>query len=85
MKENALGRHVRLALCLACLIGWWGLLFPELSLPQGSCGIVDEAGERRELTRGEREELQEKLQEGDWAEIRFRSRLLQMISEYWKR
>ena len=78
MKRRWIGLRIIVNMCAA--LGWWGLLYPELTLTPDNVkvSVEDENGELRELP-GEWDfdsSLYREILEADRDKITFRSRLL---------
>ncbi len=81
---------VLLTLC-ACL-GWWGVLYPQLSLTPDTYRIVEQDGtvqEGEDVIKWDFEgSIYAKILNADPGHVRFRSALLERLSEcleYWKK
>lgn len=80
---------VRLAMVMCMAIGWWGLWYPELITAADAYAIVQEDGtvllasEVIECELGEA--YCEELLQADHSQIRFRSRFLQWLEEYFEK
>lgn len=71
MKKRLLG--IRIAVCVCAAFGWWGALYPELTLTPDTFKVYGEVPTQEQLTGAE---LYRALLEADTGEIHFRSRLL---------
>ena len=86
MKRKWIGIRIILSLCAA--LGWWGLLYPELTLTPDTIKIVEE-NEDGEISDLPWEwsfdsELYQELLNADRDSITLRSRLLTNISLFWE-
>ncbi len=83
MKKRWIGLRVAAALCAA--LGWWGLIYPELTLTSETVKISSESGENDPETewRFDNSLYLDLLNAGP-EKITFRSRLLQEISLIWE-
>lgn len=76
---------IRIALCTCCYMSLWGLLYPELLVTPDTCSVVyEEETEGEALTDTEElsaEELYRALLEADRGQIRYRSRLLELLEK----
>lgn len=86
MKRKWIGIRIVLSLCAA--LGWWGLLYPELTLTPDTIKIVEENedGERNDLPWewSFDSELYRELLNADRDSIALRSRLLTNLSLFWE-
>lgn len=86
MRKLKQGLRVTAIVCAA--LGWWGLLYPGLTLTPDTVQIVCEDGENGELTADSRlslgGSLYLELLETDRSNIRFRSRLLTELNALWE-
>lgn len=78
MKKRCIGLRIVVSLCAA--LGWWGLLYPELTLTPDTVkvSVETEEGEQQTLT-GEWDfdsSLYREILNADRSKITFRSRLL---------
>ncbi len=86
---NQRGQGIRVALLLSVAISWWGLWYPELATAADAYVIVQEDGsvqtasEVIECGFGEYTYWEMLQAEGD--QVRFRSKLWQILEEYWKK
>ena len=82
MKKRYQGIRIIIGMCAA--LGWWGLLYPELTLTPDTVRVISEgmAGERLDVTGDWKFDstLFEELLTAGEGEIRFRSRLLTELS-----
>lgn len=82
--KNRLLETLRIACCICAAMGWWGVLYPELTLTQDTYRIIDETG--RELTLETYEhwdagkDVYLKILEAEPDQIRFRSKLVEAIA-----
>lgn len=79
---------IRIAAFLCAALGWWGLLYPELTLTPGTVRTVTE-----ETADGESETVEEwsydddlylRLLNAGGKNIRFRSKLLTELKAFWE-
>ena len=86
MKRKWIGIRIVLSLCAA--LGWWGLLYPELTLTPDTIKIVEENenGERNDLPWewSFDSDLYQELLNADRDSIILRSRLLTNIGLFWE-
>lgn len=84
MRKEKIRIRIITAMCAA--LGWWGLLYPELTLTPDTVQIVCEDGEisadDREWSFGDSLYLELLGAGGD--NIRFRSRLLTELNAFWE-
>ena len=80
---------VRMAAVLCAAIGWWGLWYPELATAADAYAIVQEDGtvlSASEVMECEfDEETYAELLQADSSQVRFRSRFLQWLEEYFEK
>ena len=85
MRKRKISIRITATLCAA--LGWWGLLYPELTLtPDTVCVICEEDG-KEYFTDKEwsfDDSLYLELLGTDRDNIRFRSRLLTELSAFWE-
>lgn len=77
---------VRFALCVCLYAGWWGLVYPQLVITSDTCSVVCEDGEEQpggaeQMTA---EQLYRALQEAGPGQVRYRSRLMELLGRLWK-
>ncbi len=86
MKNKKLGIRIITAMCAA--LGWWGLLYPELTLTPETVRIVieDASGQEISLDRNKSpdDSFYLELLEADSGSIRFRSRILTELNAFWE-
>jgi len=70
---------IRIAVCVCAAFGWWGFLYPELTLTPDTCRVCGEPMQKKSLPA---QDLYRELLEADTGEIRFRSRLLTEWNEF---
>ena len=73
---------IQITLCVCAVLGWWGVLYPELVLTADTYRICGENESRGKNKKDDQEASAEKdiywsLLEADTEEILFRSRLLE--------
>ncbi len=76
--------RVKAALCICLYACWWGLLYPELLVNPDTCHVVDEeTGEEILAQAGQTYAgvLYQALLEADRSQIRYRSRLLELLEQ----
>ena len=69
---------VKVILCVCAVLGWWGVLYPELVLTADTyriCG-VNESDEQNVQSHSAEQDIYWDLLKADRSEIRFRSKLL---------
>lgn len=66
---------MKTALCICGVLGWWGVLYPELVLTADTYRICNENGQEEQDLPAD-EDVYWNLLKADRSEIRFRSRLL---------
>lgn len=86
MKNKKLGIRIITAMCVA--LGWWGLLYPELTLTPETVRIVIEDASGQEISLDRNKSLDDsfylELLEADSGSIRFRSRILTELNAFWE-
>ena len=86
MKNKKLGIRIITAMCAA--LGWWGLLYPELTLTPETVRIVIEDASGQEISLDRNKSLDDsfylELLEADSGSIRFRSRILTELNAVWE-
>lgn len=86
MKNKKLGIRIITAMCAA--LGWWGLLYPELTLTPETVRIVMEDASGEEISLDRNKSLDDsfylELLEADSGSIRFRSRFLTELNAFWE-
>ena len=79
MKKNKLFLSLRIFLGGCAALGWWGLLYPELTMTPSTYQVVDEKGvvlESEETTEWDFDrDIYWELLEAEPEQIRFRSKL----------
>lgn len=78
MKRLKNGIRIIAATCAA--LGWWGLLFPGLTLTPDTVRVISEDEDKEVYP----ENLYLELLETDRDNIRFRSRLLTELNAFWE-
>ncbi len=80
---------VRIAAVLSVAIGWWGLWYPQLATVADTYAIVQEDGTvlmSSEVIECELdEEYCAELLQADGSQVRFRSRLMEWLEEYFEK
>lgn len=78
----------RFALCIWLYAGWWGLVYPQLVITSDTCSVVcEDETEEEQLKRAEQmtaEQLYRALQEAEPGQVRYRSKLLELLEKLWK-
>lgn len=86
MKKKELGLRITAILCAA--LGWWGLLYPELTLSPETVKVSDTSADGKDntlpLKRSFDGSLYLDLLNAEPGQISFRSRLLTDISSFWE-
>ena len=86
MKNKKLGIRIITAMCAA--LGWWGLLYPELTLTPETVRSVIEDASGQEISLDRNKSLDDsfylELLEADSGSIRFRSRILTELNAFWE-
>lgn len=86
MKNKKLGIRIITAMCAA--LGWWGLLYPELTLTPETVRIIIEDASGQEISLDRNKGLDDsfylELLEADSGSIRFRSRILTELNAIWE-
>ena len=86
MKNKKLGIRIITAMCAA--LGWWGLLYPELTLTPETVRIIIEDASGQEISLDRNKSLDDsfylELLEADSGSIRFRSRILTELNAFWE-
>lgn len=84
MKRKWTG--IRVIVCICAALGWWGALYPELTLTPDTYAIVDEDGTvHREQNMVEwdfNSDIYRTILETDSSNIRFRSKLLTQVDAF---
>lgn len=71
---------IRIFTVLCVTIGWWGLLYPELSITPDTVIVVNETDNEKT----DRENLYLDLLKAGRSQIRFRSKLLTELNAFWE-
>ncbi|MDE5746005.1 MAG: hypothetical protein K2I21_00330 [Acetatifactor sp.] len=78
----------RFALCVWLYAGWWGLVYPQLVITSDTCSVVcEDETEEEQFKRAEQmtaEQLYRALQEAEPGQVRYRSKLLELLEKLWK-
>ncbi|MCM1026351.1 MAG: hypothetical protein NC432_07930 [Roseburia sp.] len=86
MKKNKIGIRIIAVFCAA--LGWWGLLYPELTLTPDIVRVIREAEDGAETVTdrdgGLTDSLYLELLGAERGSIRFRSRLLTELNAFWE-
>ena len=82
------GFIIRLVICICLYVGCWGLVYPELLITSDTCNVVCEDGTEEEMQKQTRrmnaEQLYQALQEATPGQVRYRSRLLELLEKICK-
>lgn len=86
MKKEKIGIRIIAIFCAA--LGWWGLLYPELTLTPDTVRVIRESEDGAETVSESEwtftDELYLELLGADRDTIRFRSRLLKELNAFWE-
>lgn len=91
MKKKYAGIRIAFTICAA--LGWWGMLYPELTMTPDTYEIIWEE-DMADIAAQTEDNLPEwdfdsdiyrMILEADGSRIRFRSRLLTKADEFWER
>lgn len=86
MKKKWLGIRITVGLCAA--LGWWGLLYPELTLTPDTVKVCEEAGDGECASLSRKWNFEDSLYldilNADRDKITFRSRLLTELGTFWE-
>ena len=76
----------RLALCACLYMGCWGLVYPELQITSDTCNVVceDEEELQKQARQMTAEQLYRALQGAEPGQVRYRSRLWELLETLWK-
>lgn len=80
--------RIRIVTALCAALGWWGLLYPELTLTPDTVKVIagtqdgEEFLQERDFDFGD--SLYLELLNADRSSIRFRSRLLTELNAFWE-
>lgn len=81
-------RIVSLALCLCLYMGCWGLVYPDIVITSDTCKVVceDESGEevQKQADQMTAQQIYRALREAEPGQVRYRSRLLELLGKIWK-
>ena len=86
MKKKFVGIRVAITICAA--LGWWGMLYPELTMTPDTYEVIWEKDAIQEEDLPEwnaDDDIYRIILETDSSRIRFRSRLLAKADEFWER
>lgn len=79
---------IRLVLCSCLYMCCWGVVYPELLITSDTCNVVCEDGAeevvQKQAQRMTAEQLYQALQEAEQGQVRYRSRLLELLEKLWK-
>ncbi len=75
---------LRVALSLCALLGWWGLLFPELTLTPDTVRVTDNAGAVVETDIPTGNRLYLELLQADPGDITYSFKFIETISSFWE-
>lgn len=76
--------RIKAAVCACLYVCWWGLLYPELVVNPDTCRVVDGETEEEILAQAGQMSagmLYQALLEADRDQIRYRSRLLELLEQ----
>lgn len=82
MKRNSLLEKCKIAGYICAAFGWWGLLYPEFTMTEDVCRMVNEFGQMVEVAEWDGPQEQNtywQLLEAGPEHIRFRSRFLEEL------
>lgn len=83
MKRYIVG--IRITACICAALGWWGVLYPELTMTPDTYRVVDESGsvqtESKVVEWDFDSDIYRQILNTDPGRLRFRSRLLQSAAE----
>lgn len=71
----------KLMLCIPAVLGWCGMLYPDLTLNKDTCRVISESGEVLEETDGI--ECYRKLLWAKPGQIKVKSRLWELLFSKW--
>lgn len=76
-KIQTVVKAVKIILCTCAVLGWWGVLYPELILTADTYRICDDSGQETSDSGNfsENQDVYWDILKTDRSEIRFRSRL----------
>lgn len=80
MKKRLIGIRIAVGMCAA--LGWWGVLYPELTLTPDTVRVICEEGGKEEAVRAEwafDNSLFQRLLTADRGTVRVQSRVLQEL------
>lgn len=84
MRQRWIGLRVLVTVC--CIIGWWGVLYPELIMTADTYSAVEADGavqDADDVVEWENDEdFYRQLLTMDRSRLRFGSRLYMLVSEY---
>ncbi|MBD5460135.1 MAG: hypothetical protein HDR26_04225 [Lachnospiraceae bacterium] len=83
MKVKAVNK-IKKAIWLLAALGWWGVLYPELSLTQDTCRIVwtEDMQPEEELSQTQ---IYYRLLSAEPEQIKIKSRLLEILASYFEK
>jgi len=83
MKKIVSG--LRIGVCICAVMGWWGVLYPELCMTPDTYQIVWEDGTVQNVSEvvelGSESDIYYKILASDRSQIRFRSKLLETAAD----
>lgn len=83
MKEKTLHK-IKKGIWLLAALGWWGVLFPELSLTPDTCRVVVTDGGQPEEELSQTE-IYYRLLSAEPEQIKIKSRLLEILAAYFEK
>lgn len=87
MKKKCAGIRIVFSICAA--LGWWGMLYPELTMTPDTYEIIweEDAAQAEDKLQewAPDSDIYRMILEADGSRIRFKSRLLTKADEFWER
>lgn len=84
MKKKLIGIRISFAVCAA--LGWWGVLYPELTMTPDTYRVVSEEGavqpDENMVEWDFDNDIYHEILNADRSRIRFRSKLFQTAAQY---
>ena len=79
-------KRFRAVVTMCAVLGWWGIWFPELAVwADAVCVVEEECSESSVQQRKEVREICNGLLKAEKGQIQVKSRLLQLVEQYWKK
>ncbi len=75
---------LRVILSLCALLGWWGMLFPELTLTPDTIRVTDKTGAVVETDMLSGNRLYQELLQADPDDITYSFKFIETISSFWE-